>query len=217
MLQNQIKEAGHKISKQFDEDVFIIENFVNAELCRSVVNLSHRLMRDLPHREIINGAFFSFDVLPQNTETERIFRTLQIDEFSDDLINGPIYKLFSLMEDFQSSLISKGITVEEGKKKHHQVIHYPKGGGFFDWHEHPRFPVNYGMICNLSEKGKNFDVGATEIVSSKGDLICVEDFSNIGDLILFKYDLRHRVAPCNPDEDLVFDTNGRWTAILPIY
>lgn len=126
MLLDQIKEAGYKISKYFDEDVFIIENFVNAELCRSVVNLSHRLMRDLPHREITNGAFYSFDVLPQNTETQRIFRTLQIDEFSDDLINGPVYKLFSLMEDFQSSLISKGITIEEGKKKHHQVIHYPK-------------------------------------------------------------------------------------------
>ncbi len=217
MLLDQIKEAGHKISKHFDEDVFIIENFVDTELCCSVVNLSHRLMRDLPHRAMNKGVFYSFDVLPQNTETERIFRTLQIDEFSDDLINGPIHKLFSLMEDFQSSLISKGIPVEEDKKKHHQIIHYPKGGGFFDWHEHPRFPVNYGMICNLSEKGKNFDEGATEIIGSKGDLICVEEFSNIGDLILFKYDLRHRVAPCNPEDDLVFDTNGRWTAILPIY
>ena len=29
-----------------------------------------------------------------------------------------------------------------------QFIHYPKGGGFFDWHEHPRYPVNYGMILN---------------------------------------------------------------------
>jgi len=42
-------------------------------------------------------------------------------------------------------------------------------------------------------------------------------FSDIGDLILFKYDSKHRVAPCNPKDDLVFDVNGRSTAIMPIY
>ena len=217
MLFSLLEKKGYKISKYFDEDVCIIENFVDAELCRSVVNLSHGLMRKMPHRVIDNGAFYSFDVLPQNTETERIFRTLQIDEFSKDLIDSPIYRLFSLIEDFQSAFISKDISIEKGQKKRHQIIHYPKGGGFFDWHEHPRYPVNYGLICNLSEKGKDFDEGATEIIDSKGNIVCVENFSNIGDLILFKYDLRHRVAPCNPKDDLVFNTNGRWTAIIPIY
>ena len=80
------------------------------------------------------------------------------------------------------------------------------------------------MLFSLLEKkgykiSKYFDEGATatEIIDTKGNIVCVEDFSNIGDLILFKYDLRHRVAPCNPKDDLVFNTNGRWTAIIPIY
>jgi len=89
--------------------------------------------------------------------------------------------------------------------------------GFFDWHSHPRFPVNYGLILNLSEKCVNLNEGATEIIRNNGDKICVEDFSDIGDLILFKFDLKHRVAPCNPKDDMVFDVNGRWTALMPIY
>ena len=72
------------------------------------------------------------------------------------------------------------------------------------------------MILNLSERKNNFDVGATEILSTDGTKICVENFCDIGDLILFKYDLKHRVSPCNPYDDLTFDINGRWTAILPI-
>lgn len=72
------------------------------------------------------------------------------------------------------------------------------------------------MILNLSEKGVDFEEGATEIITDEGGKVTVEKISNIGDLILFRYDLKHRVAPCDLDEDLVFDKKGRWTAVIPI-
>ena len=97
------------------------------------------------------------------------------------------------------------------------VIHYPIGGGFIQWHSHPRFPNNYGLILNLTQKGEHFDKGGfTEIVSTDGEVIKLEEHCNAGDLVLFKYDLKHRVAPCDSDKDLTFAANGRWTAILPI-
>lgn len=94
-----------------------------------------------------------------------------------------------------------------------QVIHYPKGGGFFDWHEHPKFPANYGVILNLAKKGRDFNQGQTEI-KVNDNIIKIDDFADIGDLTLFRFDLEHRVAPCDENEDLVFSSNGRWTAAL---
>ena len=97
-----------------------------------------------------------------------------------------------------------------------QLLHYPVGGGFFDWHTHPRFPNNYGLILNLSKKGRDFNAGQTEVKIENGEIIKVEDYADIGDLILFRYDLLHRVSPCDSDRDLVFSEGGRWTAILPL-
>ena len=42
-----------------------------------------------------------------------------------------------------------------------QVIHYPKGGGFFGKHQHPRYPTNYGLIINLTKKNRDFRKGVT--------------------------------------------------------
>lgn len=128
-----------------------------------------------------------------------------------------VSEIYKPMKNFQSEYVIDASDIKENQIRRFQFIHYPKGGGYFDWHEHPRYPVNYGLILNLSKKGFNFDEEATEIERNNGERICVEDVSDIDDLILFRYDLRYRVAPCNPHDDLVFDSNGRWTAIMPIF
>ena len=56
----------------------------------------------------------------------------------------------------------------------------------------------------------------TEIKVNRKEIIKVDKYADIGDLILFRYDLPHRVAPCDPREDLIFSSKGRWTAILPL-
>jgi hypothetical protein len=211
-----VENAGYDIAPYFDNELYIIKGFLSPDLCDKAVSLSHQKMKKLSHRKDENGFFYSIDVLPSRVETDRIFRTIQFTHFDNEFSGTPIENLFREMISFQSRfVIDESRIVSE--KKRIQIIHYPRGGGFFDWHTHPRFPVNYGLILNLSKKGRNFDEGATEIVSSRNQLMQVENYSDIGDLILFRYDLKHRVAPCDPDADLCFDVNGRWTAILPIY
>ncbi|WP_346897296.1 hypothetical protein [uncultured Roseibium sp.] len=213
---NAVKKEGYEIKPYSNNEIYVVRNFLSGDLCKHVVRLSHEKMKTLSHRKEEDGFFYSIDVLPSKVETDRIFRTIQFTHFDNEFSGTPIESLFKEMVAFQSKFVTDEKRIASATRRI-QIIHYPRGGGFFDWHQHPRYPVNYGLILNLSKKGKNFDVGATEIVSSGEQVLKVEDYSDIGDLILFRYDLKHRVAPCNPEDDLCFDTNGRWTAILPIY
>ena len=212
-----IRKDGYEVYENFDDDLFVIKQFAQKELCVSSVKKAHETMKVFPHRKEHNGVFYSFDVLPSNTKTDRIFRTITFKESKRSILESDFVNLFDLLSKFQNKYVLNTQTIEENKVRRLQLIHYPKGGGFFDWHSHPRYPVNYGLILNLSEKGTNFNEGATEILRNNEEKICVEEFSDIVDLILFKFDLRHRVAPCNPKDDMVFDVNGRWTAVMPIY
>ena len=199
-------------------DVINVRDFLSKEISDIVRLDCYNLMRQLPNRVKKNDLFYSMDVLPTKVETNRIFRTIEFHNLDERIVSKDIVTLFEKLKDFQSKfLINNSIWKNKNLFRRFQVIHYPKGGGFFDWHQHPRFPVNFGMILNLSGKGIEFNDGATEIVSRNGKVIRVEDFSDKGDLILFRYDLKHRVAPCDQNHDLCFDSNGRWTAILPIF
>lgn len=200
-----------------EHEVFIIKAFMSPELCQTSVGHCHQLMRNLPHREDKDGCYYSFDVLPEKSATSRIFRTLNFLDMESPHLSPPLKDLFRQMMELQSrSIVDESVWRDGARKRRMQVIHYPRGGGFLDWHVHPRYPVNYGLILNMSEQGESFSSGGTEIVQSSGETVRVEDHSNIGDLILFRFDLKHRVAPCDPDQDLHFDANGRWTAVLPI-
>lgn len=198
--------------------VIILKDFVEQNLCKEAVSESHLLMQQLPNRVNKEGKFFSFDVLPTKVETDRIFRTLEITKFNDSDGSLALKQIYDRLYELQiNSIVNNNQEDVQDQTRRFQIIHYPIGGGFFDWHMHPRFPVNYGMILNLSKKNMNFKSGGTEIKDLNGKIIKVEDYSDIGDLILFRYDLEHRVSPCDPFNDLTFDQNGRWTAIMPIY
>ena len=197
-----------------DEDIIIIEDFIEQNICTNSIKESHKLMKKLPNRVNVDGVFSTMDVLPTGVETERVFRSLVITNYKKLSSLNLIYeKMLKFQIDF---IIEKNIDFGDKSRKF-QILHYPSGGGFFDWHLHPRLPVNYGLILNLSKKNLNFNSGGTEIICTNGKTINVEDYSDIGDLILFKYDLKHRVSHCDPSKDLIFDINGRWTAVMPIY
>lgn len=213
----QMKEDGYSVDDTFAENVVVIKDFAQKRDCICAVLQASSLMKKLPHNRESEGVFYRIDVLPQGVKTDRIFRTLQINAPNARLLGQETIHIFSEMQEFQNKFLVNEKNIRKDQSRKFQIIHYPKGGGFFDWHEHPRYPVNYGLILNLSEKGVNFEEGATEIITDEGEKIAVEKISNIGDLILFRYDLKHRVAPCDLDDDLVFDKNGRWTAVMPIF
>ena len=98
-----------------------------------------------------------------------------------------------------------------------QIIHYPRGGGYFGKHKHSRNPTNYGLIVTLSEKNKDFNESVTNFKYKK-KIISLEKYDlSKGDLILFRYDLPHSISKCDPNYNLTFDKKGRWTMILPVY
>ena len=100
---------------------------------------------------------------------------------------------------------------------HPQVIHYPRGSGCFDYHVHPFYPQKYGLILLLSKKGKDYYSGGT-VIDKNQDKIDTTKLFQQGDLLIFKYNLKHKVTECDPGHDVNFDTiTGRWTAILPFY
>ncbi len=100
---------------------------------------------------------------------------------------------------------------------HPQVTHYPMGGSFFGRHWHPRYPQQVGMILALNKYGRDYHSGGTGYVIND-TIVETEGFQDVGDMILFRYDLPHWVSPSSfADRFSWDDPRGRWVAILPFY
>jgi len=201
-----------------EEQIIVVKKFEDDNICHKARESAHLFTKEHTPatEEIKSKTFWRMDVLPSNTQTDRIFRTImQIYENENnlDLIKG----LFRKMIDLQIVCLGGAYSDSKDSSVKPQIIHYPTGGGFFDWHTHPRFPTNYGIILNLSQKDDQFYTGSTEFKIDNGQIVNVEEYVDIGDLILFRYDLPHRVTPCDPEKNLEFSSQGRWTAIVPIY
>lgn len=208
-IKNQIKAKA---------PVIIIKNFADKEVCNKVVESAHLFTKKnkpkIGNRFI--ETFWQIDVLPSRVQTDRIFRSLCIYPNDNIPIVNQTEIIFKKMELLQNECLEVEKFLNDRVKRRPQIIHYPQGGGFFDWHKHPRFPTNYGLILNLSKKGRDFEKGGTEFKIETGEKISTEEYADIGDLILFRYDLPHSVSKCDSDEDLSFSKKGRWTAVLPL-
>ena len=214
MLVNIIKKKQIlTLKKKINENipVIIIKNFVNKSICAKIINYCDKISKNTLHRKYSkNKDFYSLDVLPSNVKTNRIFRTFILSNKTQKK-----YKFINEIIQFQKDKILK----LKNKKKFSkvQVIHYPVGGGFFAEHQHTRYPTNYGIILTLSRKGRDFNTGVTNF-RLKNKKINIEKHNiTAGDIILFRYDLKHSISPCNPKENLSFNKKGRWTMIFPVY
>ncbi|OIN56422.1 hypothetical protein [Arsenicibacter rosenii] len=100
---------------------------------------------------------------------------------------------------------------------HPQVTHYPLGGSFFGRHWHPLNPQKVGTILALNKYGRDYHSGGTGYIIND-TVIETEGFQDVGDIILFRYDLPHWVSPSSfADRFNWNDPAGRWVAILPFY
>ena len=191
--------------KKFIDDntkVIIIKKYVTKYKCQNIINYCHNHFKKKNDKNF----YTSIDILPKNVKTDRIFRTFIFRKFFDKEV---ITKLINLQKKYINN------NIPEGYHRRIQIIHYPIGGGFFDWHKHDRFPTNYGLILNLSKKN-NFSSGLTEF-KYKNNIIHLKNQNiDAGDLILFRYDLVHKVSVVDIKKDLTFNKKGRWTLILPI-
>ena len=96
--------------------------------------------------------------------------------------------------------------------------HYPRGGGYQAEHKDPasRF-ARIQTIIQASEPGVDFQEGGLYVrVEEGGEAVPIDPHTRMGDLMVLSPDIRHGVAPVDPDAELDWDAaDGRWM-IMPI-
>ena len=204
----QSSELDNLIKKNVP--IIIIKNFLQKNLCKEIIKYCIKISQKEQHRKKTKeGNFFSTDIHPSNVKTDRVFRKYMLGKNFEKK-----FKKINDIIEFQHNKILK--PKNNDSKTEIQVVHYPRGGGYFAEHKHNRYPTNYGMIITLSEKGSDFNKGATSI-KFKDKFINLEKYNiNKGDLTLFRFDLTHKITPVDPDKYLSFDNKGRWTLLLSI-
>ncbi|MEO8629047.1 MAG: hypothetical protein ABI612_13235 [Betaproteobacteria bacterium] len=135
-------------------------------------------------------------------------------------LSQTLLAVFQPLRAFQNELTGNAATFERdpsGAKLHPQVIQYPSGGGLFGRHSHPLEPQRVGLILGISERGRDFEVGATHF-EIEGEDVGTDNVHDIGDLILFRFDIPHWITPVDPHVELDYNSSkGRWTLVLPYY
>tara|TARA_B100000686_G_C16435814_1_gene784451 strand:- start:3 stop:713 length:711 start_codon:yes stop_codon:yes gene_type:complete len=212
-------------------NLLIIKNFIDSDF----MNIRKQLLLfSDSEKEVIEPTNFKsswhrYDVLPKKSVTKHITHFYNFNLSKPYNLDFSLYFelriIFTKMLLIQNALAGTTATLCNSYSKKNndrpilrpQIIHYPKGGGSFDKHNHPYLPQKYGLILLLSQKNKDYMSGGTRVYIDN-NVIDTSEYANQGDLIIFKYDLPHDITPCDPHEELDFDRiDGRWTAILPFY
>ena len=157
------------------------------------------------------------DVNPPS-KTKHLFETFcfVFDGRKDFL--AEVATVFGRMEAVWRTLTGRTETMQsedEGSILRPQVIHYPRGGGFFDWHRHDLHPQGIGLIVGMSKCGRDFAAGGTRFRDGGAELDTATTH-DIGDICLFRYDLDHAVGEVDRDHPLEWGGTGRWTMVLPL-
>jgi hypothetical protein len=119
---------------------------------------------------------------------------------------------------FQNRLTQQAATFtndSQGRRARPQLIQYPRGGGMFGRHLHTLEPQRIGLILGLSQRGVDFQSGGTHF-DVEGTDVSSEDAHDIGDMLLFRFDIPHWITPVDMSQPCDFSlASGRWTAVLP--
>ena len=165
--------------------------------------------------------FHRVDNNPALSKTKHIFHTFNLENVKT--ISGAegvaMSGIFETLVQVDNRLMGKrgnlAPTKDDGVNFHPQIIHYPKGGGFFDRHTHPLDPQKIGLIASLTKKNEHFDKGGTLFWKDEAE-VDAEPAQTIGSVTLFRFDLPHAVSKVDPEAQLEFGKpNGRWVAVLP--
>ena len=97
-----------------------------------------------------------------------------------------------------------------------KVLHYPAGGGYLAQHVHPLEPQRVGLILSASRIGGDVVTGGTYFETPAGR-VDTSRAHDIGDVILFRYDIPHGVAAVDPGSSLEWHSDvGKWSIVLDL-
>jgi hypothetical protein len=101
---------------------------------------------------------------------------------------------------------------------HWTVLHYPPGGAFLMEHS-DRLEPNAQAECllTLSRHGEDFHEGGLYVVDDRGERVWLDPVLEPGDLVVFRQDIPHGVAPVDPADAVDWNHDGgRWSMIIPV-
>lgn len=209
-----------------EPNIVIIKNIFPEDVLKNVIDSTLEWSKIVPLKEEPDD--FVSNSHKRRLHIAKIQQAPQLfhDHTFDNLPNleepykSALLSIFDPIRKFWNSLT--GYNEEFGVKKgqpylHPQITHYPMGGSFFGRHWHPLNPQKVGLITALNKYGRDYHSGGTGYVIND-TIIETEGFQDIGDMILFRYDLPHWVSPSSfADRFSWDDPRGRWVAILPFY
>lgn len=171
-------------------------------------------------------SFHRVDNLNPNSMTPHVFHSYNFDLPDSSLDQGftqDLFDIFNEMKKLQQEISFRALNYNMAgdvlPRLRPQIIHYPCGGGYFDYHVHPFEPQRIGLILNLSRIGRDYDTGGTSFFYKRKE-VSIENYHDIGDIALFRYDLLHSAKKVNLNESKLIcdvDSKGKWSAILPVY
>jgi hypothetical protein len=203
--------------------LLIVKGFAEPAACKTAHSLAAAFMAaqepTVRDRFDARHSYYSVDIEPPKSNTRRVFRSLILVPDEADPLWPRMRPCFDRQAAFYNRLrdTAFGFSCEPDLRGFRpQVIHYPRGGGYFDTHQHPLMPMQYGLILNISSKGRDFSSGQTYFMLD-GEKVSIDAQHELGDLCLFRYDLPHGIDPVDPQAgDYRWDATGRWTAVVPL-
>jgi hypothetical protein len=209
-------------------DIGVIHNAISEQDAAGAVDAALAWSRVEPAFDTKGGTvsppphknFHRVDNNPALSKTKHIFHTFNLENVKEipGREGAAMRKVFDVLVEVDNKLMGERGSLSpaaDGANFHPQIIHYPKGGGFFDQHIHSFEPQKIGLIASLTKKGTHFGKGGT-LFWKDGDEIDAEPAQTVGSITLFRYDLPHAVSKVDPEIPLEFGKpNGRWVAILP--
>lgn len=221
-------DASQVAATVMDGNICVIHDVVSADDADRAVAAVLAWSKEEPAFDTKGGAasparlqnFHRVDNNPALSTTKHIFHTFNFENLGvADRILAPVVSLFEAMYALDNRLVgSRGNLTPSSSDTvnfHPQIIHYPRGGGYFDRHTHPLEPQRIGLIASLTRKGEHFETGGTLFWSEDGE-VDAEPAQTIGSVTLFRFDLPHAVSKVDPAASLEFDRpTGRWVAVLP--
>ncbi len=119
-------------------------------------------------------SFHRMDNLNPNSMTPHIFHAYNFDLPDSSLekcLEKDLIDLFNKMKQLQQKISFRALNYDMSgftlPRLRPQIIHYPCGGGYFDYHVHPFEPQRVGLILNLSRFGCDYDAGGTSFFTKE--------------------------------------------------
>ena len=226
---NSIAELLNSIVKH-EYPCALLTDFVDPSICkRSIEEIKlwakvtlPLLQKKEPDRTSVN--YWSMDILPRGVQTNRIMRNFLLGDLVSQEKDFPTLSvIFSELNQLHHHNLACNEEVGTHAYKYApQVLHYPEGGGFFDWHLHQRMPQNYGLLLMLDDgiqhrTGQAIGQhGSSMALKYENTIISTQGHMRPGDLFVFRFDLEHCILPHMHKADLNLTSGGAYYAVNPL-